>query len=245
MSLNRIQSYSSVLESAVRQAREHSRTSLTEPQGKSILKACGLTVPSSHVVSGTDPLDGIFAQLNVPLALKIISEKIIHKSDVGGVALHIDSVQSLLHARQTMAARLKAKGYASENFLIEEMAPQGIEMVVGGFVDDDFGPMVMVGFGGIFIEVNKDVTFGICPIQRSDALEMIEALRGAPLLKGVRGQKPVDLEPIVQALLAIGAGDGVLMQYSHEITEIDINPLIVTTTSAYAVDARFILTESA
>jgi acyl-CoA synthetase (NDP forming) len=128
-----------------------------------------------------------------------------------------------------------------DGYLIEEMAPAGQEVVVGAVRDPDFGPMVMVGLGGIFVEVLADVAFRICPITRLDATEMLAELKGAALLDGARGRQPVARDAIIDVLLKIGGEDGLLMQYAGDFKEVDINPLIVSATGAVAVDARFIL----
>ena len=121
------------------------------------------------------------------------------------------------------------------------MAPAGQEMVVGGLRDPEFGPLVMAGLGGIFVEVLADVSFRICPITRLDAEEMLDDLKGAAILKGARGRKPVSREAIIDVLLKVGGEGGLLMQHAADIKEADINPLIVSDTGAVACDARFIL----
>ena len=129
-----------------------------------------------------------------------------------------------------------------EGFLVEEMAPAGHEVVVGGLRDPQFGPLVMVGLGGIFVEVLADVAFRICPITRIDAEEMLDELKGAAILRGVRGQKPASREAIIDVLMRMGGEDGLMMKHQADILEADVNPLIVSETGAVAVDARFILT---
>ena len=131
-----------------------------------------------------------------------------------------------------------------DGFLIEEMAPAGQEVVIGGVRDPQFGPLVMVGLGGIFVEVLADVAFRICPIDGRDAGEMLDELKGAAILKGARGRTPVRREAIVDALLRIGGAGGLLMNHADDISEADINPLIVSDQGAVAVDARFVLTKA-
>jgi len=128
-----------------------------------------------------------------------------------------------------------------DGFLVEEMAPPGQEMVIGGLRDPQFGPLVMVGLGGIFVEVLADVSFRICPITRLDAQEMLAELKGVAILKGARGRKAVSQDAIVDALLKVGGENGLLLQHATDISEADINPLIVSESAAVAVDARFIL----
>ncbi len=122
------------------------------------------------------------------------------------------------------------------------MAPPGQEIVVGGVRDPQFGPLVMAGLGGVFVEVLADVAFRICPITRLDAEEMLDELKGAALLKGARGRTPASRAAIVDVLLKVGGEDGLLMRHAADIQEADINPLIVSEDAAVAVDARFVLT---
>jgi acyl-CoA synthetase (NDP forming) len=131
-----------------------------------------------------------------------------------------------------------------DGFLLEEMAPAGLEVVVGGLRDPQFGPLVMVGLGGVLVEVLGDVSFRICPIARLDAEEMLDELKGAALIRGARGRKPVSREAIVDVLLKVGGESGLLMTHAEDIAEADINPLIVSDRGAMAVDARFVLTQS-
>jgi acyl-CoA synthetase (NDP forming) len=140
-----------------------------------------------------------------------------------------------------MAALPKIRHARIDGYLVEEMAAPGQEMVIGGLRDPQFGPMVMVGLGGIFVEVLADVSFRICPITRLDAQDMLAELKGAAILKGARGTKPVSQEAIIDVLLKIGGENGLLMQNADDIKEADINPLIVSESGAVAVDARFIL----
>lgn len=230
-----------LLAAAISDAHGANRQMILEPTGKSILAACGVDVPFSFTVSSDEPLESVAEKLTFPVVLKVISDQIVHKSDVGGVALDLNTLVDLNVARDSMIAVLSKQGYVAQQFLIEEMVPRGLEMVVGGIVDPEFGPMVMVGLGGVFVEVTKDISFGICPIDRFDALEMIDDLRGRVILDGVRGREPVNKEAIVQTLLAVGGYEGLLTQFATQISEIDINPLIVTSSRAYAADARLVL----
>ena len=179
--------------------------------------------------------------LRAPFALKVISAHAIYKSDVGGVRLDLNTAEEVATALAAMRMAVSAAGVAADAWLLEEMVPSGLELVVGGMQDAQFGPMVMVGFGGVFVEIIRDVGVRICPVTSREAREMINSLQGAPLLRGARGRPAVDVEAIVQVLLRIGGPDGVLMQCADAVTELDINPLIVTPDGAFAADARFIL----
>jgi acyl-CoA synthetase (NDP forming) len=142
-----------------------------------------------------------------------------------------------------MTCQLQVHSARLDGYLIEEMCAPGREIVVGAVRDRQFGPMIMVGLGGIFVEILNDVAFRLCPITDSDARAMLAELRGAKILDSVRGQRAVDKDAIVELLLKIGGKDGLLMTLDGEIAELDLNPVIATAYGAVAVDARVVLTE--
>ena len=227
----------------IAEARAAKRTVLDELAGKKLLTSHGVAVPKSLVVQGAGEAAAACARLRVPLALKVISPDILHKSDAGGVKVGLGNAAEVEDAIRTMMKRPEIARARVDGFLLEEMAPAGQEVVIGGLRDPQFGPLVMVGLGGIFVEVLADVAFRICPITRVDAGEMLDELKGAALLHGARGRKPVSREAIIDALLKIGGEGGLLMTHADEIAEADINPLIVSESGAVAVDARFILSD--
>ena len=228
----------------IAEARKQGRAALDERGGKQLLASFGVAVPKSLVVQDANEAENACGKLNPPLALKVISPDILHKSDAGGVKIGLKNAGEVGEAIRAMM-KLPAIGSARvDGFLLEEMAPAGQEVVIGGLRDPQFGPLVMVGLGGIFVEVLADVAFRICPITRADAGEMLDELKGAALLRGARGRKPVSREAIVDALLKIGGEGGLLMTHAEEIAEADINPLIVSENAAVAVDARFVLTKA-
>jgi acyl-CoA synthetase (NDP forming) len=228
-------------ENLVAAARLAGRNALDEGAGKQLLSAFGINVPQSCVAKGVADVDAAMKALKTPVVVKVMSPDILHKSDAGGVKINLHSVVDVKAAITDMLAAPQIKGARIDGFLIEEMAPAGHELVIGGLRDPDFGPLVMVGLGGIFVEILKDVSFRLCPITRIDAEEMLAELKGAAILKGARGTKPASLDAIIDVLLKVGGDDGLLLQYAADISEADINPLIVSDTAAVAVDARFIL----
>ncbi len=225
----------------IAQARAQGRAALDEHAGKALLAEYGVTVPQSVTVKNADEVEAKFGTLRAPVVVKIMSPDILHKSDAGGVKVGLKTAAEVKEAIQSMAASPKIKGARIDGYLIESMAPAGQELVIGGVRDADFGPLVMVGLGGIFVEVLADVSFRICPITRLDAQEMLAELKGAAILDGARGMKPVSKDAIVDVLLKVGGENGLLMQHAADFTEADINPLIVSEHAAVAVDARFIL----
>jgi acetate---CoA ligase (ADP-forming) subunit beta len=226
---------------ALRTARENGVSALDEPTGKRILDSVGIRVPRSTVANLGVDVGRAAASLHAPYVLKLVATGVVHKSDVGGVRLNLHSPEEVAAAADDLLLALRAKGIQPEAWLIEEMAPRGVEVVVGGTMDPEFGPMVMVGIGGIFVEVLKDVAFRICPIDQVDAREMLDELKGSALLRGARGSDPVNVDAIIDVLLRVGGEGGLLLRGAADLSELDINPLIVSRDAAVAVDARFIL----
>ncbi len=222
-------------------ARAAGRTSLDEASGKALLAGYGIEVPKSVVVPHGADLGKALQGLQPPYVLKVMSPDILHKSDVGGVRVRLRDAAEVEAAMREMCERTEIARARLDGFLIEELAPAGQEVVIGGMRDPQFGPLVMVGLGGILIEVLQDVSFRICPIERIDALEMLDELKGKSVLEGVRGRAVVSKAATVDALMKIGGPDGLLTALGDEIAEADINPLIVSAERAVAVDARFIL----
>lgn len=225
----------------IAEARKQNRAALDEQAGKALLAEFGVAVPQSVMVAGVDEVGRKTKSLKFPVVVKVMSPDILHKSDAGGVKIGLKSAAEIEGAIQTMMQQPAIAAARIDGFLVEEMAPPGQEIVIGGLRDPQFGPLVMVGLGGIFVEVLADVSFRICPITRLDAQEMLAELKGAAILKGARGRKAVSQEAIVEVLLKVGGENGLLLRHAADISEADINPLIVSESAAVAVDARFIL----
>jgi acyl-CoA synthetase (NDP forming) len=229
------------LNDIVRRAREAGRSTLNEAEGKELLSAFGMRTPRSRVVADAAAGADAASEMTPPFVVKVVSREILHKSDAGGVVLHLPDAHAVAHAISDMAARPSIAAAKVEGWLVEEMAPAGREVVIGGVRDPEFGPILMVGLGGIFVEVLKDVAFRICPIDRATAQDMLSELKGNVLLEGVRGEAAVDTGALVDAMMTLGGPDGLLLHYADEITEADLNPIIVSKNGAVAVDAAFVL----
>jgi acyl-CoA synthetase (NDP forming) len=228
----------------IAETRAAKRTALDELAGKQLLASFGIPVPKSLLVQDATEAAAACDKLRPPLVLKVVSPDILHKSDAGGVKVGLGNAHEVEDAVRAMMKRPAIESARIDGFLLEEMAPAGLEIVVGGLRDPQFGPLVMVGLGGIFVEVLADVSFRICPIARLDAEEMLDELKGAALFRGARGRKPVSRETIVDVLLKVGGEKGLLMTHGEDIAEADINPIIVSEHAAVAVDARFVLTKA-
>lgn len=212
---------------------------LDEIQCKTILKSAGVKV--ALPVLGASKKEAIAAaeKLGYPVATKIVSPQITHKSDIGGVKLKLQNRGQVGTAYDEImaAVRKKAAKAVIEGVSIQKMAEPGLELVIGMTKDPQFGPMLMFGLGGTSVEILRDVAFRIIPLTREDARGMIRQIKGYPLLEGYRGQPPVDIEYLEELLMKLSA----FIEENPEIKEMDINPLIAYKRGAVAVDARIIL----
>ncbi|MCS0504703.1 acetate--CoA ligase family protein [Ancylobacter mangrovi] len=225
----------------IAEARCKGRGSLDEATGKALLAESGIRVPRSRFAADAAQAAAMAANLEGPFVVKVVSPDILHKSDAGGVTLRLADAKAVREAVDAMAAKPLIAAARVDGWLVEEMVPVGREMVIGGYRDPQFGPMIMVGLGGIFVEVLRDVAFRICPIDAGDAEAMLGELKGRALLKGARGEAGVDEAALVDVMLRIGGADGLLMRHQADIAELDLNPVIVSSHGAVAVDARVIL----
>ena len=217
---------------------------LREAGAKDWIGGYGIRTPARREATTVDEAVRALAALRAPVAVKLVSQA-LHKSDIGGVRLGIQDAAGLRDAIAAIDRAAAERRVAVEGYLIEEMAPRGVEVLVGGIVDPVFGPAGVVGLGGVLTEVLDDVVARICPIDADDALEMIREMKSWPLLSGVRGQPAADVDALVDVLLALGGARGLMMDHAQRIREIDLNPVIVSPHGAVAVDARIILREDA
>ncbi len=189
-----------------------------------------MVVSSIHDVPGT---------LREPLVLKAVAPTLIHKSDAGGVRVGL-RLEDLPSAAERMRADVARAGHALEAYLVEEMAPSGREVVVGAVRTPGVGWVVMVGLGGVFVEILADVAFAVAPVSSDDVRAMLGELRGAALLHGARGEAPVDVEALVQVVEQFAGPAGLLQSLPDDVVELDLNPVIVSQTGAVVVDARIV-----
>jgi acetyltransferase len=216
-------------------------TQIGEVEAKEILRAYDFNVLGGQLAQNDDEAVEIAERIGYPVVLKISSPDIIHKSDFGGVRINLANAEQVRDAFDLMMLRIQKrapKAYLRGGF-VEKMGQRGREVILGMTRDPQFGPMLMFGLGGIFVEVMKDVTFHLAPITAEEAMQMLKGTRSYALLQGARGQAPVDLEAIAGALQRISQ----LVTDYPEIMELDINPFIVgpVGVQAYVADARMTL----
>lgn len=172
-------------------------------------------------------------KIGYPIAMKIVSPQIEHKTDIGGVKIDIKSDESLRIAFQELLDN--AKGKKIDGVLIQKMARKGIELIIGGKKDSQFGHMVVLGLGGVYVEIFKDVSARICPLQVTDIREMISELKTHPLLEGARGKKPINMGKLETLILNVCK-----MMQEENLKEMDLNPVIFDDEGCDIVDARFV-----
>jgi acetyltransferase len=201
-----------------------------------LLTAYGIRCVEGHLAKSVDDAAIVAERIGFPVALKIASPDITHKTEVGGVALALPDARAVREAAAAVLRRVAtAQPHALiHGLLVEAMAPAGKELLLGGVRDPQWGPLVMVGFGGIYVEVLADTATRLAPVSDADALAMLDELKTAPLLRGVRGEAPVNRE----ALAGIIRRFGQLLVDLPELGEIEVNPLIAGPGGAVAVDAR-------
>ncbi len=226
----------------IKKAREDGRDSLTEIEAKEVFTAYGLPTTITKLAKSEEDAVFLANEIGYPIVMKIVSPEILHKSDAGGVKVNIKDDLSCREAYKTILKN--AKAYKSDanihGIAIQEMAPWGTEVILGSINDATFGPTMMFGLGGIFVEVLKDVTFRVAPVSKKSALRMIEEIRGAPILKGVRGEEPRDRIVLAETISRYAH---MIVDLREEVSESDANPVLVYQEGKglKVVDARIIL----
>ncbi|MEE2783640.1 MAG: acetate--CoA ligase family protein [Pseudomonadota bacterium] len=230
------------IESVVQQARVEGRSLLNEIEAKQLLGEAGVPVAQTVLATNEEEARIQAKRVGYPVVLKIVSPDITHKSDVGGVKVGLDDEAEVTAAYAEIIDNAKAAEpeAAITGVAVQHMAPAGTEVIVGMTTDPQFGPVVMFGLGGIMVEVMKDVTFRVVPIEDRDATQMIDEIKGVAILEGVRGQAPADKKAIKDAILSISR----FVEAHPEVQEIDLNPMMVYADGAVAVDARIVITDS-
>jgi len=220
-------------------AKKAGKAALNEVESKQLLKQAGINTTDITLASSKDEAVSAAKKLGFPAVLKIVSPDILHKSDIGGVKLNLTSEGDVGKAYdEIMAAVKKHDPKASiEGVSVQPMARPATEVIIGMNKDEQFGPVLMFGLGGILVEVLKDVSFRIVPLTKRDAREMIREIKAYPVLEGYRGQEPADIETLESLLLKVSD----FVEKHPDIKEMDLNPIFAYEDGAIAVDARIIL----
>jgi acetate---CoA ligase (ADP-forming) len=231
------------MDEIIRKVRADNRTFLLAGEAQEIMRLAGIPIPKSYIAHNLDQAIRYAEKIGYPVVMKIVSKDIIHKSDAGGVALDLenrkevmDAYEAILHNVREYKADAKIEGIE-----VDEMVRDEVETIVGARRDRAFGPTVMFGLGGIYVEVMKDIAFRSFPLGRRETMKMISQIRSYSLLLGVRGEKRKDIEMVADTIIKVGT----ILQKCKDITDIEINPLVVYSQGegVRAVDVRILLSK--
>lgn len=228
-----------IAEEILAQAKKENRTVLTEIEAKQILQEAGISCTDTKLAATREEAVSLSDEIGYPVVLKISSVDITHKSDAGGVKVNLKDKASVEKAFDEIMASAEAKFPDAniEGISVQGMASPGTEVIIGMTKDPSFGPVLMFGLGGVFVEVLKDVAFRIVPLEKSDASEMIQEIKGRKLLEGYRGQPPADIPFLEEMLVKLSD----FVDRTPGISEIDMNPVFAYEKGAVVVDARMIM----
>lgn len=223
-------------------ARAAGRLALTEPEAKALLRTLGIAVPRGEVVGDAEAAGAAAGRIDGAVVVKVVSPDLIHKTEVGGVRVGIGSAEEAAAAAREILASVRAARPEAriEGLLVEEQLAGGVECVAGALGSSALGPAVMFGLGGIFVEIFDDVAFRIAPLDEPTALEMLDEVRAARLLRGYRGAPAADLAALARVLVRLGE-----LATSGQVAELDVNPLLALPDRAVALDAVVSLTKGA
>lgn len=228
-------------QSVIATARKEGRKVLTEVEAKQLLKQAGINVVETRLAASKEEALSISKELGYPVVLKIASADVVHKSDAGGVKLDLKTAAQAGKAYDDILKAIK-KQYPEakiQGVSVQKMAKPGIEVIIGVSKDPQFGSVMMFGLGGVLVEILKDVSFRIVPLEKRDAREMIREIKGYPVLEGYRGQAPADVASLEEMILKVSS----FVEQHPEVEQLDLNPVFAHSDGAVAVDARIILGE--
>ncbi|MEM0025001.1 MAG: acetate--CoA ligase family protein [Zestosphaera sp.] len=229
------------VEGVISKARSEGRTKLLEHEAYDVLIKYGIPAPKFGLATSAEEAVRLAEEVGYPVVLKIVSPDIVHKSDVGGVKLNLNSSEEVRRSFDEIIrnVRVNAPEAKVAGILVQEMIPQSLEVIVGATRDPTFGPVLLFGLGGIFVEVLKDVSFRITPLTRYDAETMLTEIRAAKILDGYRGTPPRDKEAIVDIILRLAK----FMEEHESVTDVDLNPIMVFEVGkgAKVADARILI----
>ncbi|WP_319506342.1 acetate--CoA ligase family protein [uncultured Methanolobus sp.] len=227
------------VEKIISNALGEGRLNLLETEARELISAWEIPVPRSIQIKVVEDLELKAEMISPPFVLKVVSRDILHKTEVGGVITGLRDENDVKNAfiRMKIDLELNAPQARIEGFLLEEFIQGGVEVIIGGMKDPQFGPVVMFGIGGVLVELMKDVSFRLAPVNQREAIEMMEEIKVYSLLTGYRGSKPVDMEQLASTIMKLSD----IITNIKEIKEIEINPLFAYEDGVVAVDTRVIL----
>jgi len=223
----------------IRKALEENRNKLLEHEAYALASYYNIPVPKAGLAKTPEEAGELADKIGYPIVLKIVSPDIVHKSDVGGVILNLNSKKEVVEATSRIFSNVAKNAPKARiaGVLVQHMIPSGLEVIIGGVRDNIFGSVVMFGIGGVFVEVLKDVSFRISPISLDDAFEMMKEIKSSNVLEGYRGQQPVDKKALAEMIVNVSR----LLEENIEIDSIDLNPVMAYPNGACVADARVVI----
>ena len=228
-----------IAERIIAGAINQGRINLLEPEAKQVCLAYGIATPRFGVAHNPEEAAEFAKSFGPPVVLKIVSPDILHKTEAGGVMVGLETRKQVEAAYEQILSNVEKHEPKPrvEGILVQSMIPIGVEVIVGGLRDNQFGSTVLFGLGGVFVELLKDASFRVAPMTHDDSRQMIEEIRGYPMLKGIRGEPASDEEAIIQMIQAVSK----IMLENDQIQQMDLNPVIVHAKGAAVADARILL----
>jgi acyl-CoA synthetase (NDP forming) len=225
----------------VEAARRAGRTLLSEVESKQLLEEAGIPVVTTRLATSREEAVRIAEEIGLPAVLKVISPDVTHKSDVGGVKVGLETADQVSSAYDSImsSTRAAAPTASIEGVSVQSMAEPGVEVIVGATRDPQFGHVVMFGLGGVLVEMLRDVSMRLVPVEQRDARAMIREIKGLPLLQGYRQYPPCDLDSLEEVILGLSR----FLEEHPEVRELDLNPVLCYPKGLVAVDARVVLEE--
>ena len=228
----------SEIQTLLNKISEGKRSTLTYEESREVMKLAGFPLNKMLLAEDVDTCILRANEVKYPVVLKVVSEDVVHKSDSGGVKVGISSDEELRKAHDEMMVSVK-NNYPKaiiQGFSVEEMV-SGVELLIGTNTDSQFGKMIALGIGGIFVEVYKDISFKLIPITERDVQDMLEEIQGRKMIEGYRGMPKVDVEELTSLMMKVSN----LIEEFPQIQEMDLNPIVATSDGLKAIDARIIL----
>lgn len=228
-----------IVRGVLERVKAEGRDSLTAPEAKEVAEAYNIPVPQEGISTSADEAVKLAEGMGMPVVLKIVSPQILHKSDAGGVLVGLKSADEVREGYQAImdnAAKYDPKAEL-RGVQVQQMVGEGQEVIIGAVTDPSFGKMVAFGLGGVLVEVLKDITFRLAPIDETEAASMLDGIKAAEVLKGVRGMDPANREALIEVLVNVSR----LVDDVPEIVELDLNPVFASKDSAIAADVRIVV----
>ncbi|MHA1200654.1 MAG: acetate--CoA ligase family protein [Candidatus Heimdallarchaeaceae archaeon] len=226
----------SEINNIIQEAKAENRDALLEHEAKEVLKAMDINIPPSMLANTEEEAVNAAESYGYPVVMKLMSPDVLHKTEAKAVIIDLNSSEAVRHTYQDFMKRFE--GVSVAGVLVEKMVEKGIELIIGTNTDDDFGPVILFGVGGVLVEAIKDVVFRMCPTTKEQAIGAINEIKAKVILEGFRGLPAVNKDELADLIVKVSI---LAWEYRENILEMDINPIIANSSGLHPVDARIIL----